>query len=149
MELIALLAYHVIADFLLQSREMGKNKSQDIGVLCQHLGIQFAVFFIGCIPLMGADAALIFAFVNACIHGVIDWNIWKLYKFYAYICIKKIVAKKHGWWSQPPEEDPNIKEEIANWKYWEDKGFYDTIGVDQFLHGATLVVLWEWLKAGL
>lgn len=67
----AVLIVHFIADFLLQSREMGKRKSSESKYLLAHLAIQFA-----CFALFG----LKFAFYNALVHGIIDWNIWRIYK---------------------------------------------------------------------
>lgn len=117
-----LLALHFVADFLLQSREMGKNKSSNFKVLLHHLAIQAAVFF----PFVGYK----FALLNAVIHGVIDWNIWRFYKAYAYYTIK----------NNP--EHPLLNNDPANpWKYWEDHWFYSIIGLDQLLHGLTLVIL--------
>lgn len=168
--LIWLMVLHFIADFLLQSREMGQKKSNEVKWLLKHLAIQFGVFFIGITPpilfsyidrsassliavqyplhilvLAACMKAFMFSVYNALIHGLIDWNIWKLYKVSAYWRIRTIVAKKHGMWTQPPEDDVNIKAEIAGWKYWEDHWFYTTIGFDQLLHMSTLVALAFWL----
>jgi len=132
-----LLVLHYIADFLLQPREMGQKKSSEPKWLLAHLAIQFAIFA----PFTSAW----FALANCAVHGVIDWYIWRGYKLTAYYRIRKDVIAKYGSWTQPPEEDVNIKAGIASWQYWTDKIFYDTIGFDQLLHGLTLVTLAGWL----
>lgn len=111
--MIKLLFLHFLADFILQPREMGKKKSSHLGWLAGHLLIQFLVF----LPFVGWKLSLI----NAGIHGLIDNNIWNLYKF-SVLKRNKLV----------------IKESFA---YWEDHWFYATIGFDQFLHTATLFYL--------
>jgi hypothetical protein len=120
--LICLFVVHFIADFICQPREMGKKKSYEPLWLLGHLAIQF-VFFL----FFGWK----FALANAVIHGVIDWNIWRLYKL--------SVVKRH------PQLNWNDKYQQGAWKYWEDHLFYTTIGLDQMLHGITLIVLWRYL----
>jgi len=112
---------HFIADFLLQSRDMAKNKSSNFTYLAVHAQILFVVFTIALFPFLGIEA-LWFSLLNSIIHGIIDWHIWRVYKW-----IKR-------------------KENINTFKYWEDSMFYSFIGFDQFLHGATLVGLLCLLK---
>lgn len=132
-----LLAYlfflHFIADFVLQSREMGKRKSTDLWYLTYHVIIQMTVMFLGTYFVLGDVKAFHFATLNGIIHGVIDWNVWKMYKYY----VKRLIESTHG-------SDPFLNTEAANqWRYWEDHRFYLTIGFDQFLHSITiLLVIW-------
>jgi hypothetical protein len=126
--LVLLLVTHFIADFVLQSREMGKKKSSEPGYLAAHLAVQFLAFLLVLIPF--SDRALQFSFCNMVIHGIIDWNLWRLYKAYAYKAIAK--NPQHPLLTGNPAEP---------WKYWEDHWFYTTIGFDQLLHGLTLVLL--------
>lgn len=165
--LLVPLVLHFIADFLLQSREMGKKKSSEWRWLLKHLGIQFGVFMVVMpflvayklcdrgahewpefmnspgfmtqflIPLSLTVGGM-FALVNTLVHGLIDWNIWKLYKLSAYMRIKKEAKEINA----SPEW---IAEMGKNWQYWEDHWFYATIGFDQLLHTATIVVLAFWL----
>ena len=133
-----LLALHFIADFLLQSREMGKKKSSELRWLLAHLSIQFTVFL-----LVGWK----FALVNALIHGLIDWNIWKLYKLFVHLRLDKrtsieyavrfVYTQKHNKRWRKAMYNRHVK----NFQYWEDHWFYATIGFDQLLHGLTLVYL--------
>ena len=70
--IIKLLALHFLADFLLQSREMGMKKSEDIAWLLGYLVIQFVVF--------APFTSILFALANCAVHGLIDWFIWRGYK---------------------------------------------------------------------
>ena len=115
-KLVSLFFLHFVADFLLQSRKMGKEKSEKFPVLLQHLSIQFIVFSVFTFNLK-------FALLNTLVHGIIDWNIWKFYKYTVYFRDKTATKE--------------------TWKYWEDHIFYTIIGLDQYLHSLTLIVLWK------
>jgi len=139
--LIAMLVTHFVADFLLQSREMGKKKSSEPKWLLAHLAIQFACFL-----LYGWK----FALLNTLVHGAIDWHIWRLYKLSVYVRIKRSVAKleqtfakKEGVaaWFTEAQREQQYDHEANTWQYWEDHWFYATIGLDQLLHMITIVVL--------
>ena len=129
-----LLVTHFVADFLMQSREMGKKKSSEPIWLLQHLIIQYCVFTIVLLPFFDLHHVTLFVIFNTIIHGVIDWNIWRFYKAYAYRAIAK--NPKHPLLTENPAEP---------WKYWEDHWFYATIGFDQGLHSITLIFLGYWL----
>jgi len=113
-----LFVLHFVADFILQSREMGKKKSSEWRWLAAHLAIQFTVFL-----LVGWK----FALANALIHGIIDKNIWNLYKLSVL-------------W-RCPEFAKISTEDQAAFPFWEDHLFYATIGFDQLLHALTLIYL--------
>lgn len=123
--IVYLMVLHFISDFVLQSREMGKKKSSDFVWLLRHLLIICSVFYIGLVPFlfMRSITGPKFLFVpllNVIIHGLIDMNIWNVYKF--------SVLKRGG---------------DITWKYWDDHLFYTTIGFDQMLHTITLIILWN------
>jgi len=123
---------HFIADFLLQSREMGTKKSNEFVWLLRHLIIQYGVMFIGLTPAfllgyMSGPKYLLLMTLNTIVHGIIDWNIWNVYK---YSVVLRNSSKK-------------IEVLKAEWKYWEDHWFYSTIGFDQLLHSVTLIILWS------
>jgi hypothetical protein len=154
-----LMVLHFVADFILQPREMGKKKSSEPKWLFKHLSIQFGMFAVGTMPIIllgyidhmsnalfaaehplsllviaACIKAIMFSLINASIHGLIDWNIWKLYKLSAYYRIKreaKEINASTEW----------IAEMGKNWQYWEDHWFYTTIGFDQLLHVSTLLFL--------
>lgn len=119
---------HFIADFLLQSREMAQQKSSKIRVLWDHICIQYVVLCIGLL-YAGVDFATSakICLFNSLIHGVIDWYIWRCYKW--------SVAHRIEWDYAHPLTVCND----GPWKYWEDHLFYTTIGFDQLLHGLTLI----------
>lgn len=117
---ILLLAAHFIGDWWMQPRWMAEGKSSSAGTLLHHLfrvtiWIGAAVFFGH--TFFGVNMApniyLLKLLGNAVIHGIVDWNGWKWYK----------------------------KGKSADFKYWKDKKFYDTIAGDQFLHLATLFLI--------
>ncbi|NVM46737.1 MAG: DUF3307 domain-containing protein [Candidatus Lokiarchaeota archaeon] len=114
MKILLALLVHFVADFILQSREMGQKKSSSIKWLSLHISIIFICF----LPF-----GLEFALYNALIHAIIDGSIWNLYKYSVY------------------KRDKTATKET--WKYYEDHWFYTTIGLDQFLHAATIVLLME------
>jgi hypothetical protein len=139
LNLAVLLVCHFIADFVLQSREMGKNKSSNFSVLCQHITIQFYVILFGLavVPGLSLEQAFLVALFNALVHGLIDWNIWRGYKQCVYFRIKK--NNSHPLIIRSALAD--VDDTKNGWMYWEDHYFYLTIGLDQLLHGLTLIAL--------
>lgn len=128
--LIYILILHFIADFLLQSREVATNKSSKLSYLGEHLIILHLTISILLLPVVGLIKAVTFSLLNVLIHGVIDWYIWRVYKWNVMRQIKK--AFPNGNWI-----------EIGKlFKYYEDHWFYATIGFDQLLHVITLIVLY-------
>lgn len=127
---------HFVADFFFQSREMGQKKSSELLWLLVHILIQFFVFFIGLLYVLTPLAAYQIACANACLHGIVDWYIWKLYKWNVGIRLKR----------QFKDDEEAIQFHVDHWEYWKDKAFYTTIGFDQFLHMSTIVlVVWMML----
>ena len=139
--IVKLLVLHYIADFILQPREMGKNKSVRLEWLACHLLIQFLVFF----PFFGIK----FAAANCLVHGVIDWFIWRGYKAIVMWRIKrreKLYGEGgHPLYVYPKWNGIDYPKPQPEWKYWDDSAFYDTIGLDQLLHASTLILLARYL----
>ena len=135
-----LLITHFVADFILQSREMGKKKSSEPIWLFKHLTIQLSAFAIVLAPIVGPSRAVGFALANAVIHGVIDWNIWRGYKALVHW---RLYDEKGQTWKPESQGKPlhSLMSDTGVWQYWEDHLFYATIGFDQLLHGVTLVLL--------
>lgn len=123
MIIIYALTLHFIADFVLQTREMAQKKSQEAIWLIRHLLVQLIIIGLGLCFVAPWQTAWKIAILNAIIHGLIDWNIWKMYKHFA------------------------LKRATADFKYYEDYWFYVTIGLDQLLHTSTLVMLCNMLRS--
>lgn len=140
MIVIYLAFLHLIADFVLQDREMGKKKSEKLQVLVHHCFFQFWVFYGGLI-LLDYDSGAIYKFVllNALVHGVIDWNIWRVYKKFTMWQVK--LGKRQNLTGRQGHQN-------TEYRYWDDHYFYLTIGIDQFLHLATIVGLWYFIVGG-
>lgn len=131
-ELGILLVSHVIFDFLLQSRTTAKNKSSNIKYLFGHLfTIMFGIMLTGLFfKSMSQTNLFLFALSNTIVHGIIDWNIWNLYK---YSVVKRF----------PEVADGKIK-----FEYWEDSWFYNFIALDQLLHGLCYLITYFLFKGG-
>ncbi len=112
---LALIA-HYIADFLLQSRDMAREKSEKAGVLAAHCSIHLVIMFFIMIGAVGFFRASYIAGFNALVHAAIDWNVWRTFKRHV------------------------AKEKQDDYKWWEDSRFWKVVGFDQLLHGLTLVI---------
>jgi hypothetical protein len=152
--LAAAFTLHFIADFILQPRTMGKKKSESLKWLAGHLAIQLVVMAVGLSYLVDAKTALAIAGINAVVHGVVDWYIWRGYK---WLVLKRIQAQAKKTIEYRTKQQPSfaqadfliqeeLKHQSAHWRYWEDHWFYVTIGFDQLLHGLTLIAVIEILK---
>lgn len=135
-----LMCVHFIADFLCQPREMGKKKSSEPKWLAGHLLIQFLWF----LPF----TSLPFALLNCMVHGVIDWNIWRGYKYFVGT---RLYDKEGNDWKSPDQGRPchRLMSDAGEWQYWEDHWFYATIGLDQLLHFLTIYYLSKFLGMSL
>ena len=86
---VVLFITHFIADFLLQSRKMGKKKSEDIKELVLHGFIIFWSFLLVTVSIFNWN--IYFSLVYAIIHCLQDWYIWGGYKW----LVKWRIAKKY------------------------------------------------------
>lgn len=113
-----------VGDFLLQPREMALKKSESLWwnfLHCLIVGSTISAMGLIAFYLTGGAYTVLLTLcmvapVYAIFHGIQDWYIWKWYKS---------TAKNKG----------------EDFKYWEDKNFYNTIGLDRTLHMITGVVL--------
>ena len=141
-ELIILFGTHFISDFVLQTRSMGKKKSEDVSILALHFLVILISFFIVGIFIfrewvVPGEQALILAGAIAGIHSLQDWLIWRGYKNIVKVQLVNELDNKCGL--------VNVRAKVTEWKYWEDKWFYDTIGLDQLLHYVTITLVYTWL----
>lgn len=133
---------HFVADFLLQPDWMAKKKSEDPLVLAQHVGIHFGVFFLGAslwgLAVLKESVYWGFgvAVVNAGLHAVIDWNVWRSYKRYAAGKQAMLEAKER----QEAFAASREPAAVPPYRFWEDHWFYVVIGADQLLHGLSLIL---------
>lgn len=118
--------FHFLADWVLQSPQMGREKSSKFKVLCQHIGIIYFVLCFGMVYFIGWKEATILASINALTHAVIDWNIWRLYRVTV--------------WAR--NRSTPVSELQKNYKYWLDPVFGYFLGVDQLLHYVILYYLY-------
>jgi len=109
---------HFLADFAFQWRDMAKRKTEDHVVLSHHCMIVYAVFTVGLLAVLTPEQAILIGVINAVSHVIIDWNIWKWYKY--SVCWRNRET--------PPAELQDT------WEYWKDYWFFFNIGLEQFLH---------------
>jgi hypothetical protein len=116
-----LLMAHFVGDWWLQPREMAMKKSSDALTLLRHI---VRVTGVLALPvLLVCPERWYLLGVNAAIHAIIDWNIWRGYK------------------ADVLEQVNFNSEKFAAFEYWKDKRFYDIIATDQFLHLLTIFYL--------
>jgi hypothetical protein len=120
---ILLIGAHFFGDWYLQPRWMATSKSSDFNTLSLHVGTVSLILGLALFHTVALPILLWKLGVNAIIHGIIDWNLWTFYK--------RIVRN----------EGPRTDVEMAKFEYWKDKRFYDFIALDQFMHLATLAIL--------
>lgn len=135
---IAAFLLHYLADWILQSCEMGRQKSNKFKVLCQHISIIFAVICVGTIPIIGFWNAVGLSLLNALTHAVIDWYIWRGYKATVWMRRKEFLPKGEGI-LKSEDEMTWLKE---NFKYWEDPVFGHFLGADQLFHYIILYLIY-------
>lgn len=136
-----LLLAHYVADFQLQPRWMATGKSEHLRILFAHIGVHFIVFFLVGWGLFGhLLPALTLTSINAGLHALVDWNIWRGYK-------RRVIEQKWGW--IPPGatlrdgkmtlQSGEVRP-LPEFRFWEDDRFWLTIGIDQLLHGLSMVL---------
>lgn len=129
-DLAILFLFHFIFDGLLQTRDMAVRKSSDMKVLFSHMsyiiiGILLAgLFFTGLNP----QQVFIFALINTALHGIIDWNIWNVYK---YSVLKRF---------------PEVAAGKIKFEHWEDSWFFHFILGDQLLHNLCYIATYLLIK---
>jgi len=125
--ILAAFLSHYLADWVLQSPKMGREKSSKLTVLAMHISIIFGIIFLGTSYFLGVQEALKLSAINALTHAIIDWNIWRFYRVSVYLRNK----------------DRDIKDLQKNYKYWLDPVFGYFLGFDQLLHFIILYVIYR------
>lgn len=142
--LVYLFFLHFIADGPLQSREMGRKKSDSVTYLAAHVLIQYLTFLGGLmlaykyttlIPGDSNQERQLFVkglpLANAIVHGLVDLVMWKGYK------LSVALRKPKHLFGRPTEGSALM------FKFWEDSWFFHTILLDQFFHLSTIVLITE------
>jgi hypothetical protein len=145
--LLLIMLAHFAGDFLMQTRTMGRMKSKHAGWLMLHVLFVSLTILAAAGLVMDVKTAIIFTLLNAAAHAITDVALWRLYAFSAW-------KRRHNtpWEKLPMPKEmgstaENVKVRIkTRWKYWEDPLFYHTIGFDQFLHYAAIILLYGWLS---
>ena len=115
--IIWLLFFHWVADFLTQTRTIGKNKSKSISALGTHvITYMFMLFALSTIIFQNAEIAGYFVLLNGGLHFITDFFTSRIGKYF----YKNSITSKDC-------ED--------RWMYL----FWANIGIDQFIHTATLI----------
>lgn len=137
---------HIIGDALLQSREMGENKSSNFYVLFSHVSIISVVNGFFAMWFLPPMATINFVILNAVGHFAIDGAIWNLYKLKVRIKARKDFRSQ--WLLEDHQKIDEghfnswLKEKfVPEFKYWKDKDFYTFILTDQALH--MLCFIWS------
>lgn len=127
LQMITLMLAHGIFDWLLQDRETAKRKSSSFKFLLGHLFLIYNGLLLwgGLFGSLGFYNSLTFALFNTVLHGIIDWNLWKLYKL-------SVVRR--------------FKDADNSFQYWEDSWFYNFIALDQLLHGICYIGLYALIR---
>jgi hypothetical protein len=109
--------------------------------LLQHLAIQFACFLLFLTPIIGFAEAGLFALLNALVHGVIDWYIWRGYKWSVMYRLYDDEGNSYKPGVSKTGPNHSLMSDSKVWKFWEDHWFFATIGLDQLLHTLTIITL--------
>jgi hypothetical protein len=112
-----LITAHFVGDYFFQSRETAIKKSKEISVLCLH-GLEILLCYAIVAAMTLNTKVFVFASAYVWIHCIQDWFIWRRYK-------------------------NKLEEYGETFKYWNDKGFYDTMGLDSLLHILTILILFR------
>jgi|GEM_PF-4188690 len=118
--LLTLMFLHWFADFVLQNRWMGENKSKSLVALSAHGGVYGLALTVGLLIFLTATgrtnlllAGLLYGAINAALHMLIDGITSRM--------THKMWDKKNVW------------------------GFFTVIGFDQYLHFVCLLLTAWWL----
>lgn len=106
-----IIAGHFIADWLLQSRHIATTKSTNIKSLIIHITIYGLFMSVPAFSFFGL-AGLKWILLNTVLHGLWDWNFYRIMK--------------------------RVSTDVTPDNYYEKKAFWDSIAVDQTFHLVTL-----------
>ena len=133
--MVTVFVCNFLADWVFQPPKMGREKSNNINTLGLHILIIFATVFAGALFHLDFITALLLSALNAATHAIIDWNIWRGYKYYVYFKNRHLepVLGRQGL----------INKLKRTHKYWIDPVFGYILGFDQLLHFVILYVIFS------
>jgi hypothetical protein len=128
--LISLLSTHFVADFLFQSRNMGRKKGKNIYWLTTHILIYTIVTIFGWV-----------VFFNLFEKSFYDSLTIGLLIFSTHFITDFITSKISGYCYLKTLETKNNNHESSKWEW----RFWSIIGFDQFIHAITLILIYDYL----
>jgi hypothetical protein len=114
-----------MADFIFQTRNMGRNKGKNVYWLITHVLIYTIVTILGWWLLLGFVNFLILGALMFSTHFITDFITSKISGY----CYRKSVELKHS----------NYKSAKWEWRFW------STIGFDQLIHSITLILIYNYI----
>ena len=134
---------HYIAEYILQTKEIDRNKNSNYIFLFAHIWIIFGlVAFFGMFVFKDISTAIIFSAWNALAHLTIDFISWRLYtyltlgKSYGFECLRD------------PDFNYKEKSDLIHSKldFLKDSLFVKITGAEKIAHVAVLYELYQSLR---
>lgn len=126
-----ILFFHFISDFLLQSRNMGRNKGKNIFWLLTHVTVYSTSIF----------------WLWFCIVGIEQYSFYTIFGLYFSIFISHfitdfITSKISGYAYLKTIDRKTKNKQKYKWEYT----FWCTIGFDQFIHAISLILIYNYIN---
>lgn len=99
---------HYLYDFVIQPRSIATQKALSTRHMLYHILMVLCAMMVILVPFYGIRVGIQLAIYNAFAHFVIDTTIWNIYK--------------------------KIRNYDTTYPYWQDKVYYNMLGLDQLLH---------------
>jgi len=125
--LITIFSTHFIADFIFQSRNMGRKKGKNIFWLLTHVFVYTLVTTIGW-----------YLFLNLDLFSFKTFSIFIFLMFSTHFVTDFITSKVSGYCYLKMLEN---KKKPYKWEHL----FWSTIGFDQLIHAITLILIYNYL----
>lgn len=133
---------HFLFDWIFQSRETARLKSQNLGVLVRHvasvsIGFLLAIYPAYHLGYISEFAATLSVIAYGLSHAAIDWYLWRYFRYRVRVKAER-ASDRLG-----ITPDEFLDSYLSNRAWAEDKTFYDAIAIDQFLHLSFAVgIIW-------
>lgn len=127
-DIIFILLIHWIADFCLQTRFQGNNKSRSLKALLGHTTV-YSLCWLLLWPILGTKT-LWFMLITFVLHTITDFITSRVN---AYLWLKRMFYSA--------KENPFDQKKASDYEHL----FWIGIGGDQFLHATQLIITYTWL----